>query len=237
MPSEEPLLRQSVNALTQYFVGDATMGETLRRVSELAAEALPQAALVGITMMLEGRVGTFVFTDPDVVEIDQAQYRTGRGPCINAFETGETFTIDSTVDEHRWQEFCAVAREHQVLSTLSMPMIVNKPIGAMNLYARSERAFTSDDVETARQFAMQAAFVLANAQAYWDSRTLSENLEIAMASRSVIEQAKGVIIGTNGVTADEAFQILVDRSQRENVKLRDIAQQIVQAAAVPKSPA
>jgi len=232
--SDQPLLSQSVAALTQYFVGDATMGETLTRVSELTTVAVPQSEFVGITMMVDGRVGTYVFTHPTVPEIDRAQYDSGRGPCVDAFHTGNVFVIDSTLTDERWPEFCQVAREHDILSTLSLPMLLTAgPIGAMNLYAKTDRAFAPADVETGQQFAMQAAFVLANAQAYWDSRLLSENLEAAMESRSVIEQAKGVIMNAQAKTADEAFDVLVAQSQHENVKLRDIAKRIVNEASRP----
>ncbi|HZX54482.1 MAG TPA: GAF and ANTAR domain-containing protein [Ilumatobacteraceae bacterium] len=235
--SDEPLLSQSVAALTQYFVGDATMGETLTRVSELTTVAVPQAEFVGITMMVDGRVGTFVFTHPDVPDIDRAQYDTGRGPCVDAYRTGDVFVIESTLTEQRWPEFCEVARHHGVLSTLSLPMMLTGgPIGAMNLYAKTEQAFGAPDINTGQQFAMQAAFVLANAQAYWDSRVLSENLEAAMESRSVIEQAKGVIMNAQAKTADEAFDVLVAQSQHENVKLREIAKRIVTDASRPRTP-
>src|SRR4051795_6704059 len=116
--SDQPLLSQSVAALTQYFVGDATMGETLTRVSELTTVAIPQSEFVGITMMVDGRVGTFVLTHPEVPEIDRAQYETGRGPCVDAFRRGNVFGIDSTLTEQRWPEFCELARQHDVFSTL-----------------------------------------------------------------------------------------------------------------------
>jgi len=233
--SDEPLLSQSVAALTQYFVGDATMGETLTRVSQLTMVAVPHAAMVGITMMVDGEAGTFVFTHPQMPEIDRAQYGTGRGPCVEAFRTGKVFVIDSTMSDARWPEFCEVARAHAVLSTLSLPMVGTEgPIGAMNLYAEIERAFDSRDFDVAQQFAMQSAFVLANAQAYWDSRVLSENLQAAMESRSVIEQAKGVIMSAQAKTADEAFKVLVTTSQLENVKLREIAKRIVEDASRPR---
>ena len=97
--SDEPLLSQSVAALTQYFVGDTTMGETLTRVSQLTMVAVPHAAMVGITMMVDGEAGTFVFTHPQMPEIDRAQYGTGRGPCVEAFRTGKVFVIDSTTSD------------------------------------------------------------------------------------------------------------------------------------------
>jgi len=97
----------------------------------------------------------------------------------------------------------------------------------MNLYAKTVDAFGDADVETAATFAAQAAFVLANAQAYWDARDLSENLQQAMISRATIEQAKGIIIASSGASPEQAMQLLIEQSQHENVKLRDLAAQIV----------
>lgn len=85
-------------------------------------------------------------------------------------------------------------------------------------------------------FAAQAAIVLANAQAYWDARTLSEQMSEAMEHRSTIEQAKGIIMAGGGRNADEAFQVLVRASQRENRKLRDVAAEIVQHAQQRRRP-
>jgi AmiR/NasT family two-component response regulator len=79
-------------------------------------------------------------------------------------------------------------------------------------------------------FASQAAIVLANAQAYWDARELSSGLSEAMKHRAVIEQAKGMLMAAQGCDEDAAFQLLISASQRENVKLREVALRIVQDA-------
>jgi AmiR/NasT family two-component response regulator len=79
--------------------------------------------------------------------------------------------------------------------------------------------------------------VLANVQAYWDAQQLSENLAQAMKSRATIEQAKGILMASRGCGADEAFEILVRASQRENRKLRDIAHQIVVSTSERRRPA
>jgi GAF domain-containing protein len=215
-------------ALSRFFVGDGTLHETLQRVTDLSVAAVSGADLAGITMIVEGRQRTAVFTDELAPEIDQAQYDTGEGPCVEAFATGEIRQIESTLDDGRWPEFRRSAADHGVRSTLSFPMMANKePVGAMNLYSRNERAFTDQDLETGTLFASQAAIVLANAQAYWDARDLSARLGDAIEARSVIEQAKGILMFSQGCRDDEAFELLVKASQRENVKLRDIARRIV----------
>jgi GAF domain-containing protein len=225
--AESPLT-SSLAALSRFFVGDGTLQETLSRVADLTVEALPPVELAGITMMVEGHPQTAIFSDPEAPEIDEAQYRTGDGPCLQAFRESRVIRIDSTLGDGPWQAFRETASEHGVRSTLSLPLIVDKEaVGALNLYARRENAFHEGEVETATLFASQAAIVLANAQAYWDARELSSGLSEAMKHRAVIEQAKGVLMAAEGIDEDAAFQLLVSASQRENVKLRDIAQRIM----------
>jgi GAF domain-containing protein len=120
---------------------------------------------------------------------------------------------------------------------MSMPMPTERgPIGALNMYSRRKGGFTEDDETTAQQFAVHAAVVLVNADAYWDARDLSERLDQAMQTRSVIEQAKGMLMAVQRCSADEAFELLVKASQRENVKLREIARRLVDNAANREGP-
>jgi len=87
------------------------------------------------------------------------------------------------------------------------------------------------DVDEAMVFGVQAAIVLSNAQAFWAAQQLASDLETALESRAVIEQAKGIIIGARRCSPDAAFDLLVKQSQFENRKLRDIASEIVHNAA------
>jgi GAF domain-containing protein len=229
--SEEMPLRDGLAALSQYFVGGKSMTDTLTRVSEMTVSAVPGVAFAGITMMVDGKPGTGVFTDPTAPEIDQAQYDTGEGPCLEAFRSGEITEVESTSEDGPWPAFRNACVEHGIHSTLSLPLAVaDDRVGAMNLYATSAHAFGDSDVEVARLFAAQAAIVLANAQAYWNARVLSEQLGHALESRSEIEQAKGIIMSTTRCSAEEAFLQLVRQSQRQNVKLRELAREIVARA-------
>jgi GAF domain-containing protein len=200
-------------------------------VSELTVEAVPAADLVGITMVVEGKQRTAVFTDDIAPEVDQAQYDSGEGPCLDAFVHQKVFEIKSTLEDGPWPAFRQLASEHGIRSTLSLPLgREHHAVGAMNLYSMRERAFSADDAEIGKLFASQAAIALANAQAYWDARELGSRLGEAMKSRAVIEQAKGMLMVTQACDQDEAFALLVRASQRENVKVRDIAKRIIDDA-------
>jgi GAF domain-containing protein len=224
-------LTESLAALSQFFVGDGTVEQTLNRVSDLTVVAVPAADLVGITMIVEGRQRTAIFTDETAPEVDQAQYDSGEGPCLCAFEEQRITTIESTHEPGDWPAFRATAAAHGIGSTLSFPLVVDKrSVGAMNLYAYAERAFGEVDRSQGELFAAQASIVLANAQAYWDAHQMSVGLSEAMQYRAVIEQAKGILMGAQRIDEDAAFDLLVRASQRENVKLRDVAQRIVSNA-------
>jgi GAF domain-containing protein len=227
-----PLFEAAVASLTRYFVGNKTLDETLHQVAELTINAVPATDHVGITLLVDGTLKTSVFTHPDITEIDQAQYRTGDGPCIDAYRTAAPYLIRSTLQPGHWQEFRDSAARHGVLSTLSLPLVIHHgPIGALNMYARVEDAFSEEDQRVGELFATQAAFVLANAEAYWDARTLSESLDEAMKSRAVIEQAQGVIMSRMRCDQGEAMRVLAQQSQNQNIKLRALATEIVRGTS------
>jgi GAF domain-containing protein len=217
-------------ALSEFFVDDGTLGDTLLRVAGLACE-VSGADMGGITLLVEGKPRTGVFTDPEAPDIDEAQYSSGNGPCLDAFRTQRMYRIESVAEDDRWPEFSKMACDHGIVTTLSLPLHAHdESLGAMNLYARTPGVFDDQCVERALGFAKQASIVLANAQVYWDARQLNENLQQAMKSRATIDQAVGVLLSRGGHTPEDAFQVLVKASQRENRKLREIAESIVKSA-------
>jgi GAF domain-containing protein len=232
----EDVSGDSLGALSQFFINDGTLGDTLLRVAELACEAAP-ADMGGVTLLVEGRASTGVFTDPETVVIDQDQYGTGRGPCLDAFRNRVVNRIDDATTDTRWPEFARAAADHGIRATLSLHIIArDEALGALNLYSRQPGAFDEKTATRLEDFVRQSAIVLANAQVYWDARNLSENLNQAMRSRATIDYAVGIVMAHGGRSPEEAFQVLVRASQRENRKLRDIAAEIVERASRRDAP-
>jgi hypothetical protein len=229
--AEDDPFRDAADALGLYFVGDTTMGDALTKVCQAALDAVEPATRAGISMTVNGRIGTYVFSHPEVQAIDQPQYDTGDGPCLDAFRTGQTTAIRSTLDPGPYPDFRRVAADHGLLSVLSTPLDAgSETVVALNLYAPVVDAFDERMAVNARILARHAAYLLLNHQAYWDARTLSENLKQAMESRAEIEQAKGIIMAAVGCSADEAFKRLREQSQHQNVKVRDLATELVRNA-------
>jgi GAF domain-containing protein len=216
--------------LSRLEAEDRSLLALLQRVADLAVDQLDGCAMAGVTLVQGDRPTTAVFTEPAAAEIDESQYDTGRGPCVDAYRTGAILRIDDTLVDDRWPEFARAAADRGVRSTLSLPLHAgSKSLGALNMYARQVGAFDDND-QMVSVFVAHAATSLANSHAYWAAQTLSEQLKEALESRAVIEQAKGILMAGTRCDADSAFEQLKRSSQRSNQKLRDIAAGIVQDA-------
>ena len=237
-PAREAIMSEdarfnAMRALTQFLVADASLSDTLLRVAQITTDAMPAAEMAGISLLDDdGRPTTAVFTDEESPQVDAGQYSSGRGPCLDAWRLKRVVRIDDmdrgAVD---YPEFAQLAQDHGLGSTMSLPLVVgDEGIGALNLYARTPRGFSAADEAIGVDLATAAAIVLANASAYWGALNLGEQLSEAMASRAEIEQAKGILMAQSpGISADAAFEMLRQASQRENVKLRDIAKRLVRS--------
>jgi GAF domain-containing protein len=228
---EQPPLHRSLAELSPFLATDRSIGDSLHRVCRLAVDSVAPAKFAGITMMVDDRVTTQAFTDPTCPHIDQAQYESGHGPCLDAFTSGSVVLVDDLDRDGRFPEFAAAATAHGVRSTLSLPLRSGEEsVGALNLYAGAAGAFDEVATRLGRMFAERATLVLLNAQAYWGARLTSEDLERTLAGRQVIDVAKGIVMSSLGCAADEAFDRLVEQSQAEHRELREVAADIVARA-------
>jgi len=213
--------------LSQILLG-SPLGEVLERVADLAQRTIPGADQVSVTLMDGDRARSVAFTGDLAVHLDERQYDRGFGPCMDAALSGETVEIRDTAAEQTYPDFARQARRAGVTNTLSVGMpIPQRTVGAINIYSTHGRDFDDDAHALAVTFASYAAVALANAALYSSTADLASQMQSAMASRAVIEQAKGMIMARQQCSADEAFALLVRASSTSNRKLRDIAQLIV----------
>jgi GAF domain-containing protein len=217
--------------LSRLLVNEESLDDTLQRVADLACHNIGGADVAGLTMMRDGRPTTAAFTDPTSPEVDAAQYETGIGPCLDAFCQQRVFRIESTTEDEQWRPFSEACVEHGVMSTMSLPLGVRgNGLGALNLYSKQPAAFSEDDEQLGMMFAAQASVALANAQVYDSAYRMTQQLQEALTSRAVIDQAKGILMAQRGVGAEEAFNMLRTTSQCENRKLRELAEELVERA-------
>ncbi len=224
--------QQAFAELGALVVGETPLGEVLKRVAELATACVPGAEEVSVTL-LEGDKGrSAAFTGALAASLDERQYAAGFGPCIDAAQSGQVIRIDDTAAEETYPDFAAIAARQGVRSSVSVGMpMPQRIVGGLNVYRFDDAVLDADAVELLQIFAGYAAIALANHSLYASAVALSTNLQIALQSRAVIEQAKGVLVASLHCTPEEAFQHMVRRSQHANRKLREIATEIVERAA------
>jgi GAF domain-containing protein len=208
--------------------------QTLGRVAELAKQTLDSVKDVSLTVIDNGRPRSVVFTGPLAVDLDERQYELGFGPCLDAAKTGQTLVVD-TVDaddpDTPYREFARIAGRAGVRHTVSVGLpLAQRSVGGLNIYKTVDGTFSPAFLEHAEVFASYAAVTVNNIASYARATADADNLRIAMASRAAIEQAKGILMARDRCTPDEAFDMLKRISQHRNLKLRDLAETIVNSA-------
>jgi GAF domain-containing protein len=214
--------------LSRIMLTTQSLDRTLRRIADLARQTVVGAVDVSVTMLDGGRPVTSVFTGELAAYLDERQYESGFGPCIEAALTGATITIPDTSDSAVHPDFARAAFRHGVTHAVSVGLPVERHcIGALNVYGAGGGGFDREAVEAVTAFAEYAAVAAANANIHASTATLARNLERALDSRAVIDQAKGVLMARHGIAAGAAFDLLSEHSQRSNRKLREIAAELV----------
>jgi GAF domain-containing protein len=193
---------------------------------------------VGVTVVMDDRPRTAAYTTAGTLEIDAVQYSVGDGPCLDAFRNGRENLVDFAGGEERWPAFMEGCDVGDVQSLLALPLESGgRRFGALNLYGYERHAFDHTDLVLVRMAAARAADALAAAVQVAGAREVAAQMEQAMASRAVIEQAKGVLMGRHSISETVAFELLRRQSQEQNLKLRVLAAQLVAEARSSRSEA
>jgi GAF domain-containing protein len=217
--------------LSVALVDEEPLEQTLQRIVDLAVRTIPGVDAAGITLVVDGVPRTSVFTDERTLAVDHSQYEAGEGPCLEAYRRQTSMLVDLRTASARWPKFATAAAAAGVECFLAAPLVTgDRPLGALNLYSRENGGFDALDQAFVGLIAAQASAAIANAQRYENTKHLAEQLAGALASRAIIEQAKGVLMARQGVDAHAAFDLLRRQSQHRNVKLRAVAQEIVDSA-------
>lgn len=160
-------------------------------------------------------------TGPLVWELDAIQYDLNEGPCVDSVRAGTTVVVEHARHEQRWPRFIAQATTHGLRSQLALRLYDDgKTLGGLNLYSTTSEEIDADDVHAAELFAAHASIALGHAQQ-------EHQLNQALSSRKVIGQAIGIVMERYSLDQDRALQFLMRASSTSNIKLREVAQQLV----------
>lgn len=221
--------RARVGPLYELVAGTDTLEEFLAELARAATDEIDRKLSCGLTAQVEGKKLTIASSDDLAAALDKVQYDAGEGPCLTAMATATPVEIDDPADVDQWPTWCREATERGVCKAMSMPLVTmsGDVLGALNLYSTSPGKFTDGDRDAANTFAAQAAGALAVAVRLAQMAELTCHLEAALQSRGIIDQAKGIMMAEQRCTADEAFALMRKASMNRNIKLRDLATEIV----------
>jgi GAF domain-containing protein len=219
----------ALRALAGVILRDRDLPDILAEITGIATKAIPGAEATSITLVRDDRGFTAAHDGQLALDADELQYARGYGPCLDAGRTGLLMHVRDMTTEERWPDYAAAVVSKGVISSLSVPLpFQGATIGALNVYAKHPDAFDETSEQIGTEVASFVAVAVANAESYATTADLAHQMQQAMASRSVIDMAKGILMAQNRCTPDEAFTMLSHASQRSNRKLRDIAAAIVQ---------
>ncbi len=211
------------------LLGTQDLKLAVQSVIHAAGHILEGVDFASLTVSSGNGFSTPAYTDSTAIELDLTQYQANDGPCVEAIHTpglGLAFCSDLAIDPP-WPVFATHAVKlgvHSVLSVALFPTAQAPRLGALNFYARTPGALDGADRNMAIILAAYAGTALAAASALETSEQHVEHLQHALETRDMIGQAKGILMQRRGLSAQEAFNVLSDASQRLNIKVRDLAQ-------------
>ena len=244
----EPLARlittaEAIEGLRDLFAAEEPLDVIADRVAATAVAAIPYADAVSITVLSWPDARTVASTHERALELDHHQYASGRGPCLEAAWHRAPVRAVIGEEQHRWPEFVEAAQRVGIHASLSVPLLIDglseeqELVGSLNIYSQTASAFDPFDAQLMRLYTVAAGQAISNSGRWQHSRETVSQLETALLSRSDIDMAKGALIALHGCEPGEAFAKLVDDSQRRNIKLRDVALELLDRMKSPSGRA
>ena len=234
---------EAIEGLRDLFAAEESLDEIAERVAKTALAAIPNADVISITVLSWPDARTAACTDEQALELDHQQYASGRGPCLEA--AWQRTPLRAVIDEEhvRWPEFVEAARRNGIRASLSVPLLIagvdeQELVGSLNIYSHTATAFDQFDAGLMRLYSVAAGQAISNSSRWQKARETVTQLETALLSRSDIDMAKGALIALHGCDPAEAFAKLTGESQRRNIKLRDVAREMldrIQTRVTPQS--
>jgi GAF domain-containing protein len=225
---DQPLFLQTLSRFAVVLPARYDLGATLAELAESVTAVLGLSGS-GVTMAEEGRLHFVTAVSQASGELERNQELWQAGPCRDAFDTGQVVRVtDVRVESTRWPEFSAAAIRLAVAGVAGIPMrLADQIIGALNLYSPVPREWSDEDIAVAGVLADVATSYVVNASKLRQQEQLGEQLQEALESRVVIEQAKGITAQQHSVTIDQAYQRIRRHARSNNASLRVVAEAIV----------
>jgi transcriptional regulator with GAF, ATPase, and Fis domain len=227
---EKPPSASDFAQLSRDLMADPDEQPTLQTVAERAVAVVPACDFASVSLRRRRRrVETSASTSEVASMCDALQYELDEGPCLEAVWDGDSYLAEDIRHDQRWPRWGPRVADIGVGSVLAIQLTSEREtIGALNLYATATHAFRPDDIDLALVYTIHAANAL-------NSARLVSGLQTAVHSRHLIGVAQGILMSTYQLTMTQSFELLRRYSSQDNVKLRDVAEYVVERGGLPES--
>ena len=221
----------STNSLFDLLVGNPELSEFLTEFTvvlchDLAGEGIQSRG--AITLLQERRRVTVAFSDPKALFLDELQYRYPDGPCLEAARTQSLVHVPDTSREQRLPGYMPAVVSYGIGSVLAVPLkMAGEAKLSFNAFADQPHTFDERALTTIQDRFRETTTALHLAVRMSDLRESETNLSAALQSRTTIDLAVGIVMGQNHCSQNEAFRILASAASNRNIKLRELAQDLV----------
>ena len=218
------------------LVADFDVIEFLHSVATHATEMTGAAAAGLMLADLDGGLHYMGASNEDAKTLELFQIQHQEGPCLDCYRSGAPVTeVDLAAASSRWPAFSEQALSAGVVSVHAFPMrLRDQVIGALNVFGQESRALEPDEARAVQALADLATIALIQERLIKQAEVLTEQLQYALNSRVVIEQAKGAVARSLGVTVEEAFTLMRAHARRSRGRLTDLAHAIVETPEGPR---
>ncbi len=226
-PVGEQQLAETFAEISRVLLAEPDVQRTLEKMCALLVTTVAGCDHAVVTVVRDHALESPAASDDVGPSVDSLQLDVDDGPCLEAIREHHTVVTDDLAAETRWPRFSRRAVEVTgVRSMLAFRMfIAQDTLGSLNLYSKHPRAFTDDSLAVGTIFAAHASVALRAAQ---NKEDLARFREVAKA-RELMGQAKGILMGRQGITAQAAMEILARGAERLKIELRELARRIVEA--------
>ncbi len=233
------LLADTFVELTDTMVADFDVIDFLHVLTDRSVQLLDVSAAGLLLADPRGELRVVAASSEAARLLELFQLQNDQGPCLDCFRAGQSIAAaDLASDAERWPRFAAAAREAGFAAVQALPMrLRDQVIGALNLFRAEPGALDPAAVRIGQALADVATISLLHERSMRHSDTLNEQLQTALNSRVIIEQAKGKLAERLGLDMAQAFSLLRDYARDRNRRLVDVAQAFVDGAEPVTSPA
>ena len=224
----EAALARAFVRLADTLVSDFDVVDFLQGLSADSVEILRAGAAGVMLADPGGGLRLVASSDERMRLLELFELQGAQGPCLDAFSTGQPVQAGAADSRLRWPDFARRASDSGFQVMCAVPLRVRADvIGAMNLFRGTDAPFTAEEMDIAQAMAHMAATGLVQERALRERTQLTEQLQSALTSRVIIEQAKGMLAEYLKLTVDDAFQLLRNYARTRNRKLSDVARDLV----------